>query len=167
MDQEEKQQNYALAKKLLSEQNFSAAVVAGAVATVLAAMIYGMITSTWDFAYSFAAAGIGIVVGLAMQYLGRGITAKFTVMAAVYTVAGCMLGNFFTAVMNVARAHKASPIDVLLGDFGPVRVNGFESGILIVDLVFWMVAISAAIFLVKRPLSRSEGLAIHTYAMKG
>ena len=167
MNQEERQQNYDLAERLLSEQNFAAALISGAVATVLAAVIYGVITSTWNFSYSFAAAGIGIVIGLAMQYLGRGITKKFAVMAGVYTVAGCMLGNFFTAVIDTARAYKGSPIDALLGSFGPVHPNWFVSGILFVDLVFWMVAVSAAVFLVNRPLSRSEALAIHTYAMKG
>ncbi len=167
MNQEVRQQYDDLAEKLLSEQNFGAAVVSGAVATVLAAVIYGVITSTWNFAYSFAAAGIGIVIGLTMQYSGRGITTIFAVMAGVYTVAGCMLGNFFTAVIDTARTYSASPIDVLLGSFGPVRANWFVSGILLVDLVFWTVAVSGAVFLVKRPLSRSEGLAIHMYAMKG
>jgi hypothetical protein len=43
MDQEERQRNYDIAAALLSEQNFSAAVIVGAVATVFAAVIYGIV----------------------------------------------------------------------------------------------------------------------------
>ena len=49
MNQEEKQQNYELAEKLISEQNFSAAVIIGAVATLLAAAAYGIIVTLWSF----------------------------------------------------------------------------------------------------------------------
>ncbi len=82
MDQEEKQRNYDIAEVLLSEQNFAAAVIVGAVATVLAAAIYGIVVARWDFSYGFAAVGIGIAVGISMQYLGRGIDTKFAVAAA-------------------------------------------------------------------------------------
>ena len=51
MNNEEKQKNYELAEKLISEQNFAAAVIAGAVATVLAAAAYGIIVATWNFSY--------------------------------------------------------------------------------------------------------------------
>ena len=105
MDQEEKQRNYDIAEVLLSEQNFPAAVIAGAVATLLAAAIYGIIVARWNFSYGFAAAGIGIVVGISMQYLGRGIKMKFAVAAAVYTVAGCLLGNIF----RVSRSLEDCP----------------------------------------------------------
>ena len=37
MNQEEKQRNYELAENLFSEQNFAAAVIVGAVVTLLAA----------------------------------------------------------------------------------------------------------------------------------
>jgi dipeptide/tripeptide permease len=86
MDQEEKQRNYEKAEILLSEQNFAAAVIAGAVATVLAAAIYGIVVARWSFSYGFAAAGIGIAIGISMQYLGRGIEMKFAVAAAAYTL---------------------------------------------------------------------------------
>lgn len=167
MNHEEKQQNYDLAERLLSEQNFAAAVVAGAVATVLAAAIYGVITAITGFAYSFTAAGIGVVIGLTMQFIGRGIAMKFALVAGIYAFAGCMLGNLFTAVMQVARASGNSPIDVLLDSSGPALADWLMHGVGFVDLVFWMVAVGCAVFFVKRPLSRREGLAIHTYSLKG
>lgn len=154
MKQEDKQQNYELAEKLLSKQNFAASIIVGAVATVLAAAIYGIVVARWDFAYGFAAVGIGIAVGISMQYLGRGIDTKFAVAAAVYTIAGCLLGNVFRVV---------SPLDVFRSDEFLLTAERSVSYVSFVDLVFWFVAVWFAVFLVKRPLSRSERLAIGMY----
>lgn len=166
MNEEDKQQNYELAEKLISEQNFAAAVIGGAVATSLAAAIYGITTTIWDFSYGFAAAGIGIAVGISMQYLGRGIKTKFAVAASAYTIAGCLLGNVFRVVMQQARANAIPPLDVFRSNELSVIAGWSVSYVSFVDLVFWLVAVWFAVFLVKRPLSRSERLAIGMYNLK-
>jgi len=157
MDQEEKQRNYDRAEVLLSEQNFTAAVIVGAAATLLAAVIYGIIVAKWRFSYGFAALGIGIAVGISMQYLGRGIDMKFAVAAAVYTIAGCLLGNVFRVV---------SPLDVFRSNDLSLIAERSVSYISLIDLVFWLVAVWFAVFLVKRPLSRSDRLAIGMHELK-
>ena len=167
MDQEDKQRNFELAEKLISEQNFIAAVIVGAVATLLAAATYGITTAIWDFSSGFAAAGIGIAVGISMQYLGRGIQMKFAVAASLYTIAGCILGNLFRVVMNSARANSISPLDVFQNNAFSVLAARAINYVSFVDLVFWFVAVWFAVFLVKRPLSRSERLAIGMYELKG
>ena len=166
MNQEDKQRNYDLAEILISEQNFAAAVIVGAVATLLAATIYGVTTAIWSFSSGFAAAGIGIAVGISMQYLGRGIEMKFAVAASAYTIAGCALGNVFRVVMNLARANAISPLDVFRNNELSVLIGRSVSYVSFIDLVFWFVAVWFAVFLVKRPLSRSERLAIGTYELK-
>ena len=103
MHDDEKQKNYELAEKLISEQNFAAAVIAGAIAMLLAAVAYGIVVERWPITYGFAAAGVGTVVGFFMGFLGRGISAKFSVVAAVYAVAGCILGNLFVKIWNQAK----------------------------------------------------------------
>jgi TctA family transporter len=57
VNNEEKQRNYDLARKLLAEQNFAAAVIGGAVATVLAAAAFGIAVAILRASYAFAAAG--------------------------------------------------------------------------------------------------------------
>lgn len=165
MDDEEKQKNYELAAKLISEQSFAAAVIAGAVATLLAAVAYGIIVATWPFSYGFSAAGIGIAVGLSMQFLGRGISMKFAVAATIYTIVGCVLGNLFRVVMEQAPA--TSPIDVLRNNSLTVLAEWSVRYVSLIDLVFWFVAVFCAVFLAKRPLSRSDRLAIGLFQMRG
>ncbi len=167
MDDEEKQKNYELADKLISEQNFAAAVIIGAVATLLAAAAYGITVATWDFSYGFAAAGVGIAIGLSMGFLGRGISTKFAVVATLYTITGCAIGNLFRVIIELARATAASPIDVLRNNSLSVLVERSISSVSFVDFVFWFVAVFCAVFLAKRPLSRSERLAIGIFESRG
>ncbi len=167
MDDEEKQKNHELADKLISEQNFAAAVIVGAVATLLAAATYGITVATWAFSYGFAAAGVGIVIGLSMGFLGRGISTKFAVGATLYTITGCAIGNLFRVIIELAQATAASPIDVLRNNSLSALVERSISNVSFVDLVFWFVAVFCAVFLAKRPLSRSERLAIGVFELRG
>ena len=167
MDDEEKHKHYELANKLISEQNFAAAVVVGAVATLLAAAAYGISVATWAYSYGFAAAGVGIVIGLSMGFLGRGISTKFAVVATLYTITGCAIGNLFRVIIELAQATATSPIDVLRNNSLSVLVERSISNVSFVDLVFWFVAVFCAVYLAKRPLSRSERLAIGLFELRG
>ncbi len=137
MNNEEKQQHYDRARALYAEQNFTAAVIAGGIATVLAATAYAITAATLPIALGFAAAGVGIFVGATIGFLGRGIATKFSVLATLYTITGLVLGNVFGP----------------MSDFAPV------------DLVYWFVAVVAAVFLSKRPLSRADRLAIGLFKL--
>jgi hypothetical protein len=167
MNDEEKQKNYDLAIKLLSEQNFTAAVIAGAAATVLAAAAFGTIVATWTFAYGFAAAGVGIVIGLSMGFLGRGISTKFAVAATVYTMIGCALGNLFWVIIDLAQATRTSPIDVLRNNPFPELVGDAIAHGFSIYLFYWFIAIIAAVFLSRRSLSRRDRLAIGLFESRG
>ena len=166
MHDEEKQNNYELAKKLKSEQNLVAAVIAGAVATLLAAVGYGIIVATWPFSYGFAAAGIGVVIGISMQFLGRGISMKFAAVATVYTIAGCLLGNLFRVIMEQVRGTGTSPIDLLTNSSLSTLAEWSVSYVSLIDFVYWFVAVVAAVFLAKRPLSRAQRLALGMLELK-
>ena len=167
MDDAEKQKNYELAEKLISEQDFTAAVIAGAIAMLLAAVACGIVVEAWPYSYGFAAAGVGTVIGFFMGFLGRGVSMKFSVVAAVYTIAGCVLGNLFVKIMNQAQVTASSPIDVFQGSSVSVLGRWAISGLSSIHLVFWFVAVVAAVFLAKRPLSRAQRLAIRLNELRG
>ena len=166
MDEDEKQRLYAHAEELLSEQNFIAAVIAGAVATVLSSIAYGIVVTKWPFSYGFALVGIGIVIGFSMQYLGRGIDTRFAAIAALYTIAGWFLGTVSRIVVTLSIAYSYSPIKVLQDHSLPAFTERALSLYSLVDTVYLFVAIFAAVFLARRPLSRSERLAIGLSRMR-
>jgi len=165
MDQEEKQRNYALAEKLLAEQNLVAATVFGALAMILAAGFYGVIGSG-GATYSFMSAGIGLAVGLTMQFLGRGIDYRFPLVASILALIGCLLGNMFTLVIYVARSNMVSPFKTLAETPLDVLVGWAVSGVQLISLFFWMMSMVTAIYFAKRSLTREERLAIGLYEMR-
>jgi hypothetical protein len=160
MDDDEKQKNYELAEKLISEQNFTAAIFTGVVAMLLAAVAYGIIVEAWPISYGFAAVGVGVVIGFFMGFLGRGISMKFSILAAVFTIAGCVFGNLFVKIISLMQVTAASPIDVIRSRSLSALTQWSASGLSIFHLVYWFVAVFAAVFLAKRPLSRAQRLAI-------
>lgn len=166
MNDEESQKYYELAARLMSEQNLTAAVIAGAVATVLAAVAYGVVVEAWPFSYGFAAAGVGIVIGLSMGFVGRGISAGFAVAAAMFTIAGCLLGNLFVVVIGLAKSTARSPIDVFRTHSLAGLIERSMSGFSLIDLVYWLIAVACAVFFARRPLSRADRLAIGLHAMR-
>lgn len=167
MDSGEKQRNYELAEKLLSEQKFGVAVIAGFVAMILSAGIYGIVKSLSEgLYYSVLAAGIGIVIGVTMQFLGRGIEGKFALVASVFAILGCMLGNMFAVVMHVARRIVVSPFDVLLTTEISELYEWMFTNLRFADLMFWAIGIGSAAYFSRRSLTSEEGLALHTYKMR-
>jgi hypothetical protein len=166
MRDEEKKQHYDVAARLLAEQNFVPAVVAGAIAMLLAAVAFAIVSSMSPNLYGFAAAGVGMVVGATIGFLGRGIETKFGVLAAVYTITGCLLGNLFRVIMEIAQPAAASPAAVLQDESLPALLAHSLSLLSPIDLVYLLIAVFAAVFLAKRPLSRSDRLALGLYAMR-
>lgn len=166
MHDEEKQKNYETAERILSEQNFCAAAVAGAIAAVLSAVAYGIVVARWPVSYGFAAAFVGTVIGFFIGFLGRGVSSKFSVLAAAYTVAGCVLANVFMAIVETATDSAISPTDVLRDSSLSVLVNRAVSYISLLDLVYWCVAVFFAVYLARRSLSRSERLAVGLYELR-
>ena len=164
MDAEQEQKNYELAEKLLSEENFAVAMVAGIVAMILAAATYAVIViAGGGYSVGFMAAGIGAVVGLAMQYLGRGVRLRFAIAASILAIVGIFLGNVFTIAIPAAYAPGASILGVLsripIGDIPELLFTDM----LHTTLIYWMVAIAAAAYFARRRLSRDEGLALYLY----
>ena len=165
MNSEERREIYQRAETLLSEQNFAAAIITGAVATALAAAAYGIAVAVWPIAYGFAAAAIGVVTGAAIGFVGRGISMRFAVLATVYTILGCTLGGFFKVVVEKAISNSISPIDVINTQAFDKLLDGTIDHIFSIVLIYWSVAVVCAVFLARRPLSRADRLAIGTYEM--
>ena len=165
MQQEEKQRNHELAEKLIAEQNFTAAVIVGAVAAMIAAAAYGLTVARWPVSYGFAAAATGIVIGMPIGLLGRGIATKFAVIAALYTMVAAILGNLVRAMVELAPA--TSLIDVLRSSSFSALVERSNYYLFSIALLYWFVAVVAAVFLARRPLSRSQRLALGLFEMRG
>ena len=131
---------------------------------LLAAGFYGVLAvAAGGMVFRVMAAGIGVAIGLAMQFLGRGIDSKFPVAASVLAVLGCLLGKYFAIVMLTAKGQRMSPFDIFSSVPPGEVLSQIYKSLGVADLVFWMLAIAAASYFAKRRLTHEEGLALHVY----
>ena len=164
MDQEEKQLNYERAEKLYGEQNLGAALVSGTITMILGSGLYAVAAlAAGGPSISVLIIGIGAAIGLAMQFLGRGIDTKFAVAASVLAMISYPVAKLFTIALYTAKVEQLSAMELLTGKQIGAMWGWFLSGVRLLDLIFLVAAIGTASFLSKRRLSREEGLAIHTY----
>ncbi len=78
-----------------------------------------------------------------------------------------ILGNLVRAMVELAPATATSLIDVLRGSSFSALVERSNYYLFSIALVYWFVAVVAAVFLARRPLSRSQRLAIGLFEMRG
>src|SRR4051812_41890305 len=110
-------------------------------ATIVGALLWSILTVTTDYKIGFAAIGIGLLVGKAVEHVGGG-DARLPVPAALIALLGCVMGDLFTDIHFLARAadlsdgHVARLVLSSPSDAWHLYKAGFEA----MDLVFYAIA---------------------------
>jgi len=89
-------------------QNLPLALLAGFAASVVAAVIWAAISYATGYQIGFMAIGVGFFVGYAVNSLGKGMTATFGVIGAVFALFGCLFGNLLTAFVTLSQIEGSS-----------------------------------------------------------
>ncbi len=162
MKQEDKEHYYKIGGELLAEQNFQKAILAGSIAAILAATFWGVLAASTGFVVSYMAIGVGVFIGFTVQLGGRGIDNKFAVLASALAVASCVSGNVAAALIYEAQVYQI-PVSQILSEIDVELVIDFlREDLQFTDIIFWILAMGAAVYFSKRPLTREQGLAIYT-----
>jgi hypothetical protein len=124
-----------------AEQSIPLAILAGVVAALVGAVLWGVVSDSTGYQIGFMAVGVGFLVGYSVQFLGKGIDPPFRYVGAICSLAGCVLGNFFAVVGAVAQQYHVSPL-VVLGQipFG-VAVDMMTKTFQPMDLLFYAIAV--------------------------
>lgn len=128
---------------LKSKQSLSLAVLGGLIASILAALLWAVITYATKFQIGFMAIGVGFLVGFAVNFFGRGITTAFGVVGAAFSLFGCLLGNILTTII-AASFEEGVPFSAILTAFltdptivGMILKETFSP----IDLLFYAIAV--------------------------
>ncbi|MCB9230042.1 MAG: hypothetical protein H6581_00115 [Bacteroidia bacterium] len=70
----------------------------GLAAAFAGAILWAIVTVATGYQIGYMAVGVGLMVGFAIRYAGKGIDPLFGYMGAGLSLFGCLLGNFFTLV---------------------------------------------------------------------
>lgn len=95
-----------LYKRLILEQNVPAAVIVGFLTSVLGAVIWALLTIATGLQIGIMALGIGALVGIFVRIYGKGITIKFGVIGAIFSLFGCVLGNLMSSVALISEYYE-------------------------------------------------------------
>lgn len=145
-----------LQERLRSEQNLGAGLAAGAVAALVGAGLWAVVTVMTGYQIGWMAVGIGFLVGLAIRHFGKGIDTSFAVAGAVLALAGCLVGNalsiygFVSTEMEVPLSEVFSQVelDVLI----QIMIDTFSP----IDLLFYGIAVYEGWKLSKRQITPEE-----------
>ena len=131
--------------QLAADQNLALGIFGGLIAAMIGAVIWAVITVVTGYQIGYMAIGVGFLVGCAVRFLGKGVTATFGVVGAICSVLGCMFGNLFSVCAFMAGEESTSLIEFLLPAlFNPILAFELQKAMFSpIDIVFYGLAIYA------------------------
>jgi hypothetical protein len=109
---DEAQLQYALGQ-LRSEQNLTLGTAAGAIAALIGAVLWALITVITKFQIGWMAVGVGFLVGIAIRNFGKGVDKIFGIVGAGLALLGCGLGNVLAVCGIIAADQDMGFFEVL------------------------------------------------------
>lgn len=145
-----------LMQKVKDNQNLSFGIIGGAIAAVIGATIWAMITAVTNFQIGWMAVGVGFLVGFAVRLCGKGLDTIFGIMGGVLSLLGCLAGNLFTVCIVVSR-HQNIPLLDLLSRLNPeITVRLMTATFSPMDLLFYGIAVYEGYRFSFRKLSKAD-----------
>jgi hypothetical protein len=130
--------------------------LAGGAAALAGAGVWAVITVLTGYQIGFMAIGIGFLVGLAVQFVGKGINKMFGVMGAALALIGCLIGNYFAVVHFVGEAKGLGFFETLTR-ISPAAIPELMAITFSpMDLVFYGIAIYEGFRLSFRKITHEE-----------
>lgn len=158
----QKEHYSGIARRLIAEQNFRNALIAGVIVMSLMIAIWIGIAAYTGQTMGYLAVATGAGTGYTIQVFGKGIRATFVILAFVLALVACVAGNILAVVLIESVDHQM-PVTDILGVMTPRAVTDFiVVNMGLIDLAFWILAVSAAAYVARRRLNRQEQLAIFT-----
>jgi hypothetical protein len=124
------------------EQNFPLAILVGALAALVGAALWGLITSLSGYQIGYMALGVGFLVGMAVRLAGKGIDPQFGYLGAGLALLGCLIGNYLGIVFYFAKEANTSFFEAYrminaLSSVSSVMAQSFD----VMDILFYGIAI--------------------------
>ena len=90
------------------EQNLPLAIIAGAAAALAGAGVWAAITVATGYQIGWMAVGVGVLVGYAVRFAGKGAALPYSLTGAAFALIGCAVGNLLTVSYFVAQNEGVS-----------------------------------------------------------
>lgn len=129
-------------ESLDDQPNLFMGLAGGLMAMLVGAILWGAISYFTKYQIGWMAIGVGLLVGIAIKFFGRGKTLIFGISGALLALIGCLLGNLMYYAGILAREESVSFLNVLLGLLiSPAAVlEVFRVAFNVMDILFYILA---------------------------
>ncbi len=133
-------------KAVASEQkrlgkNLPAAIIAATLAAFVGAGLWASITILTSFQYGVMAIVVGLLVGYAVQFFGKGTDEIFGIVGALFALFGCFLGNMLTVCYSLSIELGVLFLVVVLRPDFDILIEKMTNWFGFVDILFYGIAI--------------------------
>lgn len=128
-------------QEMSDNQNLVFGMAAGVAAALVSALLWAVVSASTNYQIGWMAVGVGVLVGLAIRWAGKGVDNSFGIAGSVISLLGCVLGNFLTAVVIVSRQESIPVMEILSRVNPEVFMALTKDTFQPIDLLFYGLAI--------------------------
>lgn len=128
-------------EKLKLEQDLVFAIGAGFVASIVSAILWGMITVSTGYQIGYMALGVGALVGWAVRFGGKGIEQIYGIIGGFLALFGCIFGNILSLVGFISQEEGLGIFEVLFSIRLDMIFAFMGDTFSPIDLVFYVLAV--------------------------
>ncbi len=139
--------------RLKAHQNLGYAVAGGALAAMMGALLWAVVTVSTEYQIGYMAVGVGLLIGVAVRLFGAGVDQVFGWVGAFFALLGCLLGNLFTQVGFVAQAQSLGYFETLTFLNVDLVVILLRESFSPIDLLFYAIAVYEGYKFAFRPVT--------------
>lgn len=126
-------------QEMRNNQNLARGITGGIIAGIVGAILWALISYVTDRQIGWMAVGVGLLVGMAVRIMGKGIDLTFGIAGATISFLSCLLGNFLTFSAFTAKFYDVS-FGTVLGEMGLIS-NFLIESLDAYDILFYGLAI--------------------------
>jgi len=143
-------------KRLVDAQSVRSAVVAGLITVVIFSIFWISLSELTNRVYPWLTVVLGFMLGHSIRLAGRGVDARFPLLAAGLTLVGSLFANIVVAAAVTAEANDATTLQVLTSVTTMTWPVFFDEVLTIADGFYAVFAASVAAFYANRRLTRPQ-----------
>ncbi len=112
-EQDIQSDQFAVDAELLNQQNYAFSIGASALAAIIGASVWGLISYATKYQIGYMAVGVGLLVGFANRLFGKGVQIQFGIIGAIFSILGCYFGNIFSGIVFIADEYQITSMEVI------------------------------------------------------
>ncbi len=150
-------------ERIVRAQSPTGALIAAVIAIAIFCILWVALTALLDRVLPWLTLLLGVMVGFAVQWAGRGVDPLYPLLAACLALVGAVCANIVVAASTTAVLFDTGTLQILRAVTGMTWPVFFEEVFTAADAFYAAFAAALAAFLANRRLSRTQYYALRLW----